>query len=109
MVTDCKREFWLLVCCSSRQINAHAVLSRIQQCPEKTSMIWLLSSAVARECGFTRAAAKLGVSPSALSHTIRGLEERLRLQLLARTTRSVSLTEAGERLFRDIAPHFDGI
>jgi DNA-binding transcriptional LysR family regulator len=65
--------------------------------------------AVARECGFTRAAAKLGVSPSALSHTIRGLEERLRLQLLARTTRSVSLTEAGERLFRDIAPHFDGI
>ena len=43
--------------------------------------------AVARERGFTRAAAKLGVSPSALSHTIRGLEERLRLQLLARTTR----------------------
>src|SRR5690242_11361039 len=65
--------------------------------------------AVARERGFTRAAAKLGVSPSALSHTIRGLEERLRLQLLARTTRSVSLTEAGERLFHDIAPHFEGI
>jgi DNA-binding transcriptional LysR family regulator len=65
--------------------------------------------AVARERSFTHAAAKLGVSPSALSHSIRGLEERLRLQLFTRTTRSVSLTEAGERLFQDIGPHFDSI
>ena len=54
--------------------------------------------AVAREKNFTRAAAKLGVSQSALSHTIRGLEARLGMRLLARTTRSVSATEAGERL-----------
>ena len=65
--------------------------------------------AVARSRSFTRAAAALGVSPSALSHTIRGLEERLGLQLLTRTTRSVSLTEAGERLLQTIGPHFDGI
>lgn len=64
---------------------------------------------VARLRSFTRAAAALGVSPSALSHTIRGLEERLGLQLLTRTTRSVSLTEAGERLLQTIGPHFDGI
>jgi DNA-binding transcriptional LysR family regulator len=50
--------------------------------------------AVARERSFTRAAAKLGVSQSALSHTMRGLEERLGLRLLTRTTRSVSPTEA---------------
>lgn len=65
--------------------------------------------AVARERSFTRAAASLGVSPSALSHTMRGLEERLGLQLLTRTTRNVSPTEAGERLLRTVAPHFDGI
>ena len=65
--------------------------------------------AVAREQSFTRAAASLGVSPSALSHTMRGLEERLGLQLLTRTTRSVSPTQAGERLLRTVAPHFDGI
>src|SRR6266704_3025429 len=53
--------------------------------------------AVARDRSFTRAAAKLGVSQSALSHTIRGLEARLGLRLLARTTRSVAPTEAGER------------
>ena len=53
--------------------------------------------AVARERSFTRAAAQLGVSQSALSHTIRGLETRLGLRLLIRTTRSVSPTEAGER------------
>ena len=57
--------------------------------------------AVARERSFTRAAAKLGVSQSALSHTIRGLEERLGLRLLTRTTRSVAPTEAGERLLAD--------
>ena len=54
--------------------------------------------AVARERSFTRAAARLGVSQSALSHTIRGLEERLGLRLLTRTTRCVAPTEAGERL-----------
>ena len=58
--------------------------------------------AVAKERSFTRAAAKLGVSQSALSQTIRGLEERLGLRLLTRTTRSVSLTEAGGRLFQTV-------
>ena len=65
--------------------------------------------AVARERSFTRAAAKLGVSPSALSHTIRGLETRVGLRLLTRTTRSVSPTEAGQRLLDGIAPGFDDI
>jgi len=65
--------------------------------------------AVARERSFTRAAAKLGVSQSALSHTIRGLEERLGLRLLTRTTRSVAPTEAGERLLRTVGPRFDEI
>ncbi|PXA75928.1 LysR family transcriptional regulator [Caulobacter sp. D4A] len=65
--------------------------------------------AVAREQSFTRAAAKLGVSQSALSHTIRLLEARLGVRLLTRTTRSVSPTEAGARLFRNIAPHFEEI
>src|SRR6187549_3442099 len=65
--------------------------------------------AVARERSFTRAAAKLGVSQSALSHTIRGLEERLGLRLLTRTTRSVAPTEAGERLLRTLGPLFDEI
>ena len=65
--------------------------------------------AVARERSFTRAAAKLGVSQSALSHTVRGLEERLGLRLLTRTTRSVAPTEAGERLLRSAGPHLDAI
>ena len=65
--------------------------------------------AVARERSFTRAAAKLGVSTSALSHAMRGLEERLGLRLLTRTTRSVSATEAGERLLRTVGPRFDEI
>jgi len=65
--------------------------------------------AVARERSFTKAAAKLGVSQSALSHTIRGLEARLGLRLLTRTTRSVSPTEAGERLLGSIGPRFDEI
>ncbi|AOY02057.1 LysR family transcriptional regulator [Jeongeupia sp. USM3] len=64
---------------------------------------------VARAGSFTRAAAQLGVSQSALSHTIRGLEERLGLRLLTRTTRSVSPTEAGERLLATVAPRFDDI
>src|SRR5215216_5427649 len=65
--------------------------------------------AVGRERSFTKAAAKLGVSQSALSHTIRELEERLGVRLLTRTTRSVSPTEAGERLLRSIGPRFDEI
>ena len=65
--------------------------------------------AVARERSFTNAAAKLGVSQSALSHTIRDLEERLGVRLLTRTTRSVSPTEAGERLLRNIGPRFEEI
>ncbi|MBI3676965.1 MAG: LysR family transcriptional regulator [Proteobacteria bacterium] len=65
--------------------------------------------AVARERSFTRAAAHLGVSQSALSHTMRGLEERLGLRLLTRTTRSVATTEAGERLLRVLGPRFDDI
>jgi DNA-binding transcriptional LysR family regulator len=65
--------------------------------------------AVARERNFTRAAAKLGVSQSALSHTIRGLEAKLGLRLLNRTTRSVSPTEAGERLLLAVSPHLDEI
>lgn len=64
---------------------------------------------VAKERSFTRAAAKLRVSPSALSQTIRNLEERLGLRLLTRTTRSVASTEAGERLLRTIAPRFEEI
>src|SRR5712671_3782015 len=65
--------------------------------------------AVARERSFTRAAAQLGVSQSALSHTVRGLEERLGLRLLTRTTRSVAPTEAGERLVRTVGPRFEEI
>jgi DNA-binding transcriptional LysR family regulator len=65
--------------------------------------------AVAREGSFTKAAATLGVSQSALSHTIRGLEERLGLRLLARTTRKVAPTEAGERLLRTVGPRLDEI
>jgi DNA-binding transcriptional LysR family regulator len=65
--------------------------------------------AVAKEQSFTRAAAKLGVSQSALSHTIRQLEERLGLRLLTRTTRSVSPTEAGARLLRTVGPRLDEI
>lgn len=65
--------------------------------------------AVARERSFTRAAAQLGVSQSALSHTIQALEARLGLRLLTRTTRNVSATEAGERLFRELGPRFQDI
>ena len=65
--------------------------------------------AVARDRSFTKAAAKLGVSQSALSHTIRGLEARLGLRLLTRTTRSVSPTEAGERLLQTVGHRFEEI
>src|SRR5579863_7109985 len=65
--------------------------------------------AVAREQSFTKAAAKLGVSQSALSHTMRDLEARLGVRLLTRTTRRVTPTEAGERLLRTLGPRFDEI
>ena len=64
---------------------------------------------VARERSFTRAAAQIGVTQSALSHTIRALEERMGIRLLARTTRGVSPTEAGERLLSNIGHYYDGI
>jgi DNA-binding transcriptional LysR family regulator len=65
--------------------------------------------AVARERSFTRAAAQLGISQSALSQTVRGLEVRLGLRLLTRTTRSVAPTEAGERLLRAAGPRLEEI
>lgn len=65
--------------------------------------------AVARERSFTKAGAKLGVSQSALSHTVRALEERLGLRLLTRTTRSVSPTQAGERLLASVGIRFEEI
>ncbi len=65
--------------------------------------------AIARERSFTKAAARLGVSQSALSHTIRALEARLGLRLLTRTTRSVSPTAAGERLLQAVGHHFEEI
>lgn len=64
---------------------------------------------VARARSFTKAAAQIGVSPSALSHSMRGLEERLGIRLLTRTTRSVSPTEAGERLLNGVGPHFEAV
>src|SRR5579862_4986020 len=64
---------------------------------------------VAEERNFTRAAARLGTSQSALSHTIRRLETRLGVRLLTRTTRNVAPTEAGERLIGTLAPAFSGI
>lgn len=64
---------------------------------------------VAKERSFTKAGAKLGISQSALSQTIKALEERLKLRLLTRTTRSVAPTEAGLRLLETVAPRFDEI
>src|SRR5439155_21491229 len=66
-------------------------------------------AAVVRELSFTRAASQMGVTQSALSQTIRALERRLDLKLLNRTTRSVSPTEAGERLYRTVGPRFADI
>lgn len=69
----------------------------------------LVFLAIARERSFTRAAAKLGMTQSSLSHIMRGLEERLGVRLLTRTTRSVSPTEAGERLLQNVAPRLEEI
>jgi len=68
-------------------------------------MLWFL--AVAEERSFTKAAARLGTSQSTISHTIKKLEARMGLRLLTRTTRSVSPTEAGERLIRSLAPRIE--
>jgi DNA-binding transcriptional LysR family regulator len=65
-------------------------------------LLWFL--AVAEERSFTRAAAKLGITQSTLSHTIKGLETRMGIRLLTRTTRSVATTDAGERLRQSLAP-----
>jgi len=70
-------------------------------------MLWFM--AVAEERSFTKAAVKLGTSQSTLSHTIKQLEERLGLRLLTRTTRSVSPTEAGERLLQTLSPRINDI
>ena len=69
----------------------------------------LALQAVARERNFTRAAAQLGMSQSMLSYTIREMEKRLGIRLLTRTTRSVSLTEAGERLLESVGPRLAAI
>ena len=69
----------------------------------------LAFAAVAEEASFTRAAARLSTSQSALSHTVKRLEARLGLRLLTRTTRSVAPTEAGERLLETLRPAFDDI
>lgn len=65
--------------------------------------------AVARERSFSKAASKLGVTPSALSHKVSGLEQRVGIRLLSRTTRSVAPTEAGERFLQSVSPHFEQI
>lgn len=72
-----------------------------------TDLLWFL--AVAEERSFTRAAARLGTSQPTLSQAIRQLEARLGLRLLARTTRSVAPTEAGERLLKALAPRIEGL
>ncbi len=75
--------------------------------PRQNTNDLLAFLAVGRERSFTKAAAKLGVSQSALSHTMRELEARLGVRLLTRTTRSVAPTEAGERLLRNVGPLFE--
>src|SRR5919202_2187073 len=77
--------------------------------PRETLNDLIAFVAVVRERGFTSAAAKLGVSQSALSHTIRELEARVGVRLLTRTTRSVSPTEAGKRLLHTVGPRFEEI
>jgi len=64
---------------------------------------------VARSRSFTKAAAQLGISPSKLSHLLRGLEQRLGIRLLTRRTRSVCLTEAGKRLLRSVGPRIEKV
>lgn len=75
--------------------------------PDFNDLIWFL--AVARDRSFTRAAAKLGIAQSTLSHAIKKLEAEMGLRLLTRTTRSVALTEAGERLRQSLEPRLEEI
>ncbi|KQP19390.1 LysR family transcriptional regulator [Pseudorhodoferax sp. Leaf267] len=77
--------------------------------PRETISDLLAFLVVARERSFTRAAAHLGISQSSVSHTVRGLEARLGVRLLTRTTRSVAPTEAGERLLQSVAPRLQEI
>jgi DNA-binding transcriptional LysR family regulator len=92
-----------LLHCASLTNSARAAVSRIDFNHLQAFIL------VARARSFTRAAAQLGVTQSALSHTIRGLEGKLGVRLLARTTRGVAPTEAGERLFASLEAHYDGI
>ncbi|MGJ4946237.1 LysR family transcriptional regulator [Bradyrhizobium sp. HKCCYLS1011] len=75
--------------------------------PDFNDLLWFL--AVAKERSFTKAAARLGIAQSTLSHTIKRLEDQMGIQLLMRTTRSVGLTEAGERLRQSLAPRITEI
>lgn len=77
--------------------------------PQENLNDLLVFIAVAQDRSFTRAAARLGVSQSAISHTVRGLEGRMGVRLLSRTTRSVSTTDAGERLLQSVGPRLDEI
>lgn len=70
-------------------------------------LLWFL--VVAEERSFTKAAAKIGITQSTLSHTVKRLETRMGVRLLARTTRSVSTTEAGEKLRQSLAPRISDI
>ena len=71
---------------------------------QREDLVDLNAFVMAEEESFTRAAAKLGTSQSALSHTVRRLETRLGVRLLTRTTRRVALTQAGERLLKTVVP-----
>src|SRR5712691_5510708 len=77
--------------------------------PREELSVLAAFAVVADERSFTRAAVRLGVSTSAVSHSIRALEERLGVRLLARTTRSVAPTDAGERLLAQLRPALEGI
>ncbi len=87
----------------------HGLILEIHECGAKELADLAAFLTVARERSFTRAAAKLGTSQSALSHTVRRLEEQLGLRLLTRTTRSVSPTEAGSACCRSLGPRFEEI
>jgi DNA-binding transcriptional LysR family regulator len=89
-------------------LPAHSLVQRSNG-PSKHQRPACLPGRCAGERSFTRAAAKLGISQLALSHTVRGLKTRLGVRLLTRTTRSVSPTEAGERLMHMIGPRLEEI
>ena len=93
---------------STRTINRPRRTKRKSMAKEDfNDLLWFL--AVAEERNFTKAAAKLGITQSTLSHTIKRLETRMGLRLLTRTTRSVALTEAGDRLFHSLSPRISAI